>query len=602
MLYPRGETPMPLAQLVIKAQEGDPEAYRLIVDRFRNMALSYAFSILGDHDSAEDASQQAFITAYVDLLSLRNPSAFPGWFRKILRNHTIDLKMGRRILTVPLEHAAEIPSREPSPREAAETGDIRNTVEMAISRLPPSEGEAVRLFYLEEMSLREIMELTGVPAKTIKSRLFTARLRLKQETMQVLKGALERQIQLGDRKPVQGATAEAVYLLNQELQSLQHSPGVQVGRLVDLVCAKGRLLRFAGQSDEAIAAIEEALRWPTVKSAKDVRARMNAEIGLACLRKADYARAEKEFLAAKRLLTLSGGTTPTLAHVYNGLGLCAWGRGNFAKAGRFYSKTLTVSRKLKNPVSEAEALGNLALLSWKGGRLIVAIKELRACLRLWTKIGDRFQQIKTEMNIAVLEENLGRFIQAGQRYKRVLSYAEGLNLVSIQCFTCCNLSNLDLTQNKFQLALEHGCTASKLARDTGDRRSEAIALENVSLAHTKLGQFAEANSSLRSAQAIANEIHDEERLFSLSLVELELLLAEGEISDVMDRFSTAQATLKRKKYLSELPRVLRLEATATLLTKDKGEAKKAIQKAFQEARKQKNEAETRILRRLERML
>ena len=73
----------PIEDIVVRAQAGDREAYDTIVRRFQDMALSYAFSILGDHDLAEDARQEAFLEAYCDLLTLREPRAFPVWLMPV---------------------------------------------------------------------------------------------------------------------------------------------------------------------------------------------------------------------------------------------------------------------------------------------------------------------------------------------------------------------------------------------------------------------------------------------------------------------------------------------------------------------------------------
>jgi DNA-directed RNA polymerase specialized sigma24 family protein len=73
-----------LQSLVIRTRSGDLAAYEEIVRRFQDMALGYTYSIPGDFHHAEDAAQEAFIQAYRDLAQLREPAAFPGWFRTIV--------------------------------------------------------------------------------------------------------------------------------------------------------------------------------------------------------------------------------------------------------------------------------------------------------------------------------------------------------------------------------------------------------------------------------------------------------------------------------------------------------------------------------------
>ena len=89
-----------LLTLVIQAQSGDLEAFAAIVRRFQDMAVGYGYSLLGDVYLAEDAAQEAFTSAYRDLSQLREPAAFPGWFRTIIFKQCHRLIRRRQITTV----------------------------------------------------------------------------------------------------------------------------------------------------------------------------------------------------------------------------------------------------------------------------------------------------------------------------------------------------------------------------------------------------------------------------------------------------------------------------------------------------------------------
>jgi DNA-directed RNA polymerase specialized sigma24 family protein len=73
-----------LESLVHHTREGDDEAYETIVRWFQDMAVGYGYSILRDFQLAEDAAQEAFLEAYRNPDKLREPAAFPGWFRRIV--------------------------------------------------------------------------------------------------------------------------------------------------------------------------------------------------------------------------------------------------------------------------------------------------------------------------------------------------------------------------------------------------------------------------------------------------------------------------------------------------------------------------------------
>src|SRR5215813_7974873 len=76
-----------VGELIVRVRDGDADAYDIVVHRFQDMAVGYGYSILHDFQLAEDAAQEAFFEAHRCLASLRDPAAFPGWFRRIVFKH-----------------------------------------------------------------------------------------------------------------------------------------------------------------------------------------------------------------------------------------------------------------------------------------------------------------------------------------------------------------------------------------------------------------------------------------------------------------------------------------------------------------------------------
>src|SRR6266567_1151104 len=95
-----------LAILVTQARAGELEAFDALVRRFQDMAVGYAYSLLGDLGAAQDAAQEAFIQLYADLPRLRAPEAFLTWFRQIIFKQCDRIRRGRRLGTVPLDTIA----------------------------------------------------------------------------------------------------------------------------------------------------------------------------------------------------------------------------------------------------------------------------------------------------------------------------------------------------------------------------------------------------------------------------------------------------------------------------------------------------------------
>lgn len=123
-------------ELVQKAQQGNLDAFDALVERFRDMAIGYAYSLLHDFPLAQDAAQEAFVQAYRDLGSLRCVDAFPAWFRRIVFKHCDRLTRRRCLPTIPLEAAhrleddARTPLEELETREESDAGHGKSVAEV----------------------------------------------------------------------------------------------------------------------------------------------------------------------------------------------------------------------------------------------------------------------------------------------------------------------------------------------------------------------------------------------------------------------------------------------------------------------------------------
>lgn len=179
-----------LKLLIIQSQAGDLDAFGTIVQKFQDMALGYAYSILRDFHLAEDAAQEAFIKAYRCLSKLSNLNAFPGWFRKIVFKHCDRLTRGKRIETVPMKAVVEIASHEKSPHEIVEEQEMKDNVLAAIAALPEHERVVTALFYINGYSQNEIANFLEIPVTTVNSRLRYSRKRLKERMMTMVQETL----------------------------------------------------------------------------------------------------------------------------------------------------------------------------------------------------------------------------------------------------------------------------------------------------------------------------------------------------------------------------------------------------------------------------
>src|SRR3954469_4193755 len=121
-----------LTALVIAAQAGDLDAFGQVVERFQRMAYAVAHSMLGDAHLAEDVAQEAFIEAFICLPKLREPAAFPGWFRRIVHKRGDRLARGKGPALLSLDAAGPLPTSALDPSLLAETRDLQRRVRVAI--------------------------------------------------------------------------------------------------------------------------------------------------------------------------------------------------------------------------------------------------------------------------------------------------------------------------------------------------------------------------------------------------------------------------------------------------------------------------------------
>lgn len=179
-----------LSTLVKAAQTGDKGAFGQIVRQFQDMAYAVGYAMLGEPQLAQDAAQDAFLDAYLCLPSLREPAAFPGWFRRIVVKHSDRQIRKERVIHLPFDETLSIPSALPGPEEAFDTQEMNTTVSDAIVSLPPNQRLVVTLFYLDGYAQKEIEDFLEMPVPSIKKHLFIARKRLKEKLMTTLQQEL----------------------------------------------------------------------------------------------------------------------------------------------------------------------------------------------------------------------------------------------------------------------------------------------------------------------------------------------------------------------------------------------------------------------------
>ncbi|HEY5748108.1 MAG TPA: sigma-70 family RNA polymerase sigma factor [Chryseolinea sp.] len=164
---------------------GEPSVYAELVNKHKSYAFTIANKILQNRAEAEEAAQDAFIKAYHHLSSFNREAKFSTWLYRIVFNTAISYKRKSRHTFQSIENT--VLEYAPDGEGTLERTDKRKYLALAMARLNEADRTALTLFYLDEFSLEEIAEITGMQANTAKVRIHRARLRLADELKLILK-------------------------------------------------------------------------------------------------------------------------------------------------------------------------------------------------------------------------------------------------------------------------------------------------------------------------------------------------------------------------------------------------------------------------------
>jgi len=176
--------------LIQTAQHGDLDSFNTLILHYQDTVFNTALRILGDEDLAEDAAQEAFISAFRSINTFRGGS-FKAWLMRTVTNACYDeLRRQKRRPTTPLEPETNDGEEVDSPRWLAdpnmtpdqqfEADELEHAIQHCLEMLPAEFRTVVVLADIQGMDYTEVATAARVPLGTIKSRLARARLRLRE--------------------------------------------------------------------------------------------------------------------------------------------------------------------------------------------------------------------------------------------------------------------------------------------------------------------------------------------------------------------------------------------------------------------------------------
>lgn len=162
---------------VLRSQEGDARAFTELVAHWDGRLRKHAERLTGDRHAADDIVQEAWTAVMHGLRTLDDANTFPKWVFRIVTNKGHDWirrQQRYRWLKAAFSREASRLTGEP-----ASDGHATDSVEQAMSVLPPAHRAAVLLHYFEGFTMTEIAQILAVPPGTVKSRLSEARQRMR---------------------------------------------------------------------------------------------------------------------------------------------------------------------------------------------------------------------------------------------------------------------------------------------------------------------------------------------------------------------------------------------------------------------------------------
>jgi RNA polymerase sigma-70 factor (ECF subfamily) len=186
----RGTAAADDAALITRSRHGETDAFECLMGKYANLVGSIAYNITGDVHVAGDITQDTFLKVYRNLANLEDPRRFKGWLCSIVRTTCVDWLRKERVRPCSLEKISE-DGVEPEgeflgtvfKQTSTELEELREKILHVVNALPRIYQQIILLRHLRKMTYREMSDFLGLPIATIESRLYRARLMLKDKLM-----------------------------------------------------------------------------------------------------------------------------------------------------------------------------------------------------------------------------------------------------------------------------------------------------------------------------------------------------------------------------------------------------------------------------------
>ncbi|KPK96054.1 hypothetical protein AMJ80_02160 [bacterium SM23_31] len=184
-------------ELIKCVKQGDREAFKALVDIYKDMVYKICYGFVKNKEDTEDITQDVFFTIFKNIKNFKYESKISTWIYRIAVNRSLNhirkrklsgIFTKRNILYVDSENAAEIPAPEDSSAEhTAVTGEKKKVIFKALNGLPSNQRVAFTLCHVEGLTYEKIAGIMGCSVSAVESRIHRAKINLQKKLVDYLK-------------------------------------------------------------------------------------------------------------------------------------------------------------------------------------------------------------------------------------------------------------------------------------------------------------------------------------------------------------------------------------------------------------------------------
>jgi RNA polymerase sigma-70 factor (ECF subfamily) len=184
-------------ELILLVQEGQNQAFDILVGRYKNRLYSYLYRLVGNESEAEEFAQEAFVRAYMHADKYRTIARFSTWLYTIatnlVRNRIRNIKRRPKMISMWTEDSGgedgrwvDIKDESLNPEETMDQRKLQELIQQAIEKIPPRYRPSFVLREMNGLSYEEIAATTGLKLGTVRSRINRGRMHFKRAVSPLL--------------------------------------------------------------------------------------------------------------------------------------------------------------------------------------------------------------------------------------------------------------------------------------------------------------------------------------------------------------------------------------------------------------------------------